>query len=197
VIEGEDEDDDDDKDPSPSKKKNASCVVPKDSPPHLSLVNIPNNDSTYEMFKFVTYGKKELNKGKDKSSTRRYYRCVQQDCKAHYNLTTDPSGASHTKHNATSYNHQPSKNPHMCKEIKAKVLEYFGIGATPAIVHKKLVNEAPQPLSLADTPSVSQLKNWKYRNSMKDIPSGKAFVYCVFLLSSFSPIPPNYCFFFN
>jgi hypothetical protein len=134
-------------------------VVLKDSPFHLSPVSIPNNDSTYEMFKFVTYGKKELNKRKDKGFTRRYYRCAQQDCKAHYNLTTDSSGTSHTKHNATIHNHQSSKNPHMCKEIKVKVLEYFGIGATPVIVYKKLVNEAPQPLSSAGTLSVNQLKN--------------------------------------
>jgi hypothetical protein len=52
--------------------------------------------------------------------------------------------------------------------VKEKALSHFSVGAHPSVVHKQFVNEAPLPLSGADVPSLSQLKNWKYRLSMND-----------------------------
>jgi hypothetical protein len=48
------------------------------------------------------------------------------------------------------------------------------------VVHKQLVNDAPLSLSSADVPSLAQLKNWKYRASMNDMPSGLFFSFSSF-----------------
>jgi hypothetical protein len=61
--------------------------------------------------------------------------------------------------------------------VKEKALSHFSVGAHPSVVHKQFVNEAPLPLSGADVPSLSQLKNWKYRLSMNEMPSGLFLVF--------------------
>ena len=59
-------------------------------------------------------------------------------------------------------------------------------GATPGNVHKQLLNNAPLPISSADVPSLSQLKNWKHANSVRDMPSGMVlFLFLIYLLITY------------
>jgi hypothetical protein len=44
-------------------------------------------------------------------------------------------------------------------------------GASPAVVYKQIVNDAPLPLSSADVPTQDQLKYWKRALVMKEMPT--------------------------
>jgi hypothetical protein len=134
-------------------------------------VSIPNDDETHSKFVFHKYGQKHLKKGEEKGCVKKYYRCSHNLCNARCFVFKHPSGTTTTKHHGF-HAHQPSRKPHTRKAVKEKALDYFSVNVNPSVAHKKFINEVPTPLSPADVPSLSQLKNWKYRDSMKDMPSG-------------------------
>lgn len=72
----------------------------------------------------------------------------------------------------SSHNHPPPSKPPTRADVKEKAVLQMSAGATPANVHAKFVREAALPLSSADVPTMSQLKNWKYEFSMKEMPTG-------------------------
>jgi hypothetical protein len=106
---------------------------------------------------------------------------------AQYYVTTPANGNITTTFLPKPHNHYPPSKPRIRMVVKEKVLSHFSVGATPSVVHKQLVNDAPLPLSGADVPSLAQLKNWKYRASMNDMPSGLFFYLSFFLSLLFLP----------
>jgi hypothetical protein len=146
----------------------------KDDPSPV-LVSIKNNDSTVIAFRFRVNGNKELKGENEKGSTRKYYKCSEKSCEAQYYVTTPVNGKITTTFLPKPHNHYPPAKPRTRMVIKEKALNHFSVGAHPSVVHKQFVNDAPLPLSGSDVPSLSQLKNWKYRASMDGMPSGLVF----------------------
>jgi hypothetical protein len=149
-------------------------------------VSIKNDDSTVVAFRFRVNGNKELKGENEKGSTRKYYKCSEKLCEAQYYVTTPANGKITTTFLPKPHNHYPPAKPRTRMVVKEKVLSHFSVGATPSVVHKQLVNDAPLPLSGADVPSLAQLKNWKYRASMNDMPSGFFLCFFFFLFFLFS-----------
>jgi hypothetical protein len=134
------------------------------------LVCIKNNDSTVAIFHFCYDGCKHLKT--EIGVTCKYFKCQEKTCEVRYYVTTTLASKTITTYFPKSHNHYPPEKPRTRISVKEKALSHFSISATPSVVHKQFVNDAPLPLFSADAPSLSQLKNWKYRKSMKDMPSG-------------------------
>jgi hypothetical protein len=154
--------------------------------PLPASVSIKNDDSTVAVFRFQVNGNKELKGENEKGSTRKYYKCSEKSCEAQYYVTTPINGKITTTFLPKPHNHYPPAKPHTRMVVKEKALSHFTVGATPSVVHKQLVNNAPLPLSGTDIPSLTQLKNWKYRALMSDMPSGLLiFIFLFFFLLFF------------
>jgi hypothetical protein len=147
-------------------------------------VSIKNDDSTVVAFRFRVNGNKELKGENGRGSMRKYYRCSEKSCEAQYYVTTPANGKITTTFLPKPHNHYPPVKPRTCMVVKEKALSHFSVGAHPSVVHKQFVNNAPLPLSGTDVPSLSQLKNWKYRVSMDGMPSGLFFLSLLFFLFS-------------
>lgn len=91
----------------------------------------------------------------------------------------------------------PPTNPRIKKEVKECAIVQLSAGAMPSNVHKQIVNNAPLPLSSADVPSLSQIKNWKHALSIKDLPTGIAqFSFFIYYISPLFLILPLLSFLF-
>jgi hypothetical protein len=151
----------------------------KDDPLPIS-VSIKNDDSTVVAFRFQVNGNKELKGENGRGSTRKYYKYSEKSCEAQYYITTPANGKITTTFFPKPHNHYPPIKPHTRIVVKEKVLSHFSVGAHLSVVHKQFVNNAPFSLSGTNVPSLSQLKNWKYRASMDGMPSGLFFPFILF-----------------
>jgi hypothetical protein len=130
----------------------------------------PNNEKTHPLFWFRNYGHKSI---KD-AGKQKYYRCNDEKCSAKYTLTDADTSGSPTQVRTFSpeaHNHHPSPNPAVDPEVKEHSISHLRVGASPANVHKHLVQEAPFPLSSADVPTPGMLRKWKHRDAYKDMES--------------------------
>jgi hypothetical protein len=91
-------------------------------------------------------------------------------CPAKRTIDTFADGCTSVSY-VEQHNHGLIPNPHIRPEVKDMAISQMSVGASQVNVHKQAVNNAPLPLSSADVPTKSQLKNWKYRESMKDMPT--------------------------
>lgn len=151
----------------------------------------PNERQTMDLFRVKNYGNKSI---ANTIQRRLYYRCTHKGCTASYHAVISPdANGKYNKPCSTSncvitfksaHNHIPPSKPPTLASVKEQAISQFGAGATPANVHAKFVREAPLPLSSKDTPSMSQVKNWKHSFSMKDMPTGIAFFYPILLFNN-------------
>ncbi len=139
---------------STDSDSNASCE---------DTIHIDNDSSTSPLFQFHMNGNKTLKDG----SVRKYYYCNVKDCKAQYTETT-LKGNKETVY-ISFHNHTPAENPRCRKQAKVKALEYLKVGITPAAVQKHMVNSAQYK---SDVVTQSQVRQWKHRMVMADMPSG-------------------------
>jgi hypothetical protein len=138
-------------------------------------------DSSKFRFQYIQNGTKALMDKRKQYATKVHFRCKQRKetgCKATYTATTSVTNNEKTiKFQSRLHNHYPPTEPRkrcrLDKELKDKITDYLNMGINSAKVHQQLVNKSP-----SHAPSVSQVKNLKYRESMKDMPSGK--LYCPF-----------------
>jgi hypothetical protein len=128
----------------------------------------PNNERTLPLFRFHNNGSKVIKR----SGKRTYYKCSEANCPATYTLTKfDNSGGSPSQTRTFSlkpHNHLPPPKPPINPEVKERSIAHMRVGASPANVHKHLVQEAPLPLSSSDVPTPGMLRKWKYRDAHKD-----------------------------
>lgn len=113
---------------------------------------------------------------------RLYYCCSHKGCEASYHAVLSPDANGKCKKPSSSsscvmvfkssHNHPPPSNPPTRADVKEKAILQMSVGASLANVHSNFVREAPLPLSSADVPTMSQLKNWKHEFSMKEMPTG-------------------------
>lgn len=143
-------------------------------PDKLVEVKYANDDTTHWQFRFVKNGNKSI-KSEEKGKRRQHYKCSVGSCQARYYedyLEDSKDKTEPRKFNGIAHNHLPPSNPKVRKEVKDKCLDYFRVGVTPTVAHKRCVNDADESMSPADVPSIAQLKSWKHRLVMKDMPSG-------------------------
>ncbi len=155
-----------------------SSFIPSKSSPSSPL-SIPNNNTTFPQFRFKNNGNKKLKT--NGVVTSKYYVCCQHKCPVKYQINTMYDGTLVTKY-ANKHNHNPPANSKTRKDVKECAEAAMSAGATPGNVHKQIVNSATMPLSPADVPSLSQLKNWKHAMSVKDMPSSMFRVFFLLLL---------------
>lgn len=107
-------------------------------------------------------------------SYRKYYYCSSRDsgCPAKYYVDILGNGNKNTLYQPPKHNHEPPANPRVRAEVKEAIKSQLLIGGKTSVIHRKMVNEAPLPISSADVPSLKQMYNWKYQLSIKDLPSG-------------------------
>lgn len=145
----------------------------------------PNNESTFPLFRFKRNAQKTI---KAENVTRTYYVCnMHKQTKCAAKRLVDVSLSNKDSKVATykeEHNHGPLSNPKIRPEVKQSAILQMSAGASAVNVHKQAVNGASLPLSSADVPSKSQLKNWKYRDAMKDMPTSVCFLYYLFFLSN-------------
>jgi hypothetical protein len=136
-------------------------------------VEFPNNEKTFHQFRFYNNGNKTI---KDVGK-RTYYKCTNTLCNAKYTCIRAFSigdRSADTLHFSDAHNHPPPSNPSISPEVKERSLSYLRVGASPANIHKSLVQAAPLPLSSADVPTPGMLRKWKHRDWYSDMESSKS-----------------------
>lgn len=156
------------------------------SEPSLAQPTTHSNDaSTFHLFRFKRYGDKMI---KSANTKRKYYKCNMDTFGCRAKRIVDFSCINKDDIKAVSYenehNHGPVPDPKTRPEVKEAAILQMSAGASAVNVHKQAVNNAPLPLSSADVPSKAQLKTWKYRNAMKDMPTSMHAHFFLSLLSS-------------
>jgi hypothetical protein len=141
-------------------------------------ISHPNNETTRHQFKFKNNENKKLKK--NGMVNCKYFICCTPECPAKYCVNLTTSGVLITEYMKEAHNHDPPAKPHTRKEVKERAITQMSARAMPSTVHKQIVNNAPLPLSSADVPSLSQLKNWKHELSIKDLPAGIAPLITIF-----------------
>jgi hypothetical protein len=151
------------------------------APPSIYL----NDDTTFLLFRFKRHGCKQI-KLQDKSCVRTYFVCnlhkEPTKCPAKYIVDTFTDGRTSVLY-FEQHNYGLISNPCIRPEVKDVAISQMSVGASQVNIHKQVVNNASLPLSSADVPTKLQLKNWKYCESMKNMPIR---TYTSFPLLSFS-----------
>jgi hypothetical protein len=75
------------------------------------------------------------------------------------------------------HNHLPPPKPLVVQRVKTHAVTLLHAGLTPAVLQKQLVNAAPTDNANAHIPSIGQLKIWKYRDAMADMPYDKTSIF--------------------
>jgi hypothetical protein len=157
------------------------------SSPPTTLTIVPNDDtftesSTLELspsvnqpevVNDVTYprsdGRKPLKKKPGCKHT--YFKCTHEGYRAKYHVTLSPKGHRTTLYLPQCHNHLFFPDPHLRSEVKEKACLQLSAGACPTVVHTQIVNNASLFLSPADVPTIGQLKYWKYKLVLQEMPT--------------------------
>lgn len=144
-------------------------------------------------FHYVKNGTKKLKEKKQHIADRLHYKCNQHDkkdvqCTAMYKVTMPLSNPSDKhifflKEQDRIHNHHPPtasrKRARMEKGQKERAAGLLHMGMKPARIHQELVIEDPEK-----APSMSQLNNLSYRESMKDMPYSMLYLLPTYFLLS-------------
>jgi hypothetical protein len=140
--------------------RSSSCLLdsaPQGEPPPVSTVSYPNDNDTVKKFRF------RRDQGPEEGQWHQVH--IPQMCQRRVWHQVPKHGLSErTQNNTVSpepHNHPPPPNPHVRPEIREKATIQLSAGASPALVHRQIMNDAPLPLSPAEAPTQRQLIYWK------------------------------------
>jgi hypothetical protein len=138
-------------------------------------ITVSNDEDTVVKFRFSKSGNRPIRTGNIEGLQHQHYKCTADGCEARYSedyVKSKPDKiltCVFTKH----HNHAPPPNPKVRPQVKRQCLDLFRAGVTAAVAHKRVVNDAPLPLTPENVPSLAQVKSWGHRAVMDTMPTGK------------------------
>lgn len=142
----------------------------------------PNNSSNAGEFHWWLHGQDKVRatrkEGKIHSNEpfpKKYFICAEKkrkggECKAKKTVHSLPEGD--VIEFKGTHNHLPPSNPKIDPEVKKKVMEQLSVGAKPALIHSKMLNDAEGPITSRTVPKKQQLYNWQHQMAMAQLPTG-------------------------
>ncbi len=140
----------------------------------------PNNSSNTGEFHWWLNGEDKVRavrkEGKTHSNElfpKKYYICGEKKkcgCKATKTIHLLPEGD--VIGFKGTHNHPPSSNPRIDPDVKKKVQEQLSVGAKPAMIHSKLVQNAEGPITSRNVPKKQHIHNWQHQMVMAQWPTG-------------------------
>jgi len=141
---------------------------------------VSNDESTVVKFCFSKDGNRPIKTGNIEGLRRQHYKCTADGCEARYceDYVKSKPDEILTCVFTKNHNHCPPPNPKVISQVKRRCLDLFRADVTAAVAHKRVVNDAPVPLTPENVPTLSQVKSWNHRAVMDTMPSGKRIVIC-------------------
>lgn len=148
---------------------------------HTIEASYPNNSSNAGEYHWCLHGQDKVRAARKEGKVysnepfpKKYFICTEKKkggkCKAKKTVHSLPDGD--VIEFKGTHDHPPLSNPKIDPKIKQKVIEQLSVGAKPAMIHSKMVNDAEGPITSRTVPKKQQIYNWQHQMTMAQLPTG-------------------------